>query len=288
MSRELSGLEIELHRLPKHPLLGPHIDRRGRVTFTGLALHEIAGLLDDPAASLLLMAAADLNRTALRTGIEQPDAQLVAPPLRRAYVVQSKLPSTAELETLIQLAVQRRGGTVGRSANAATETLFKERLAFEGLPIRMGGAWTSGVLIDRRKPDGVYPDPATGLAPELYLEVKKVNRVRDDIQKRLYEIAEASLEVKFLYGNLRLSGLERGELLTDKTRNDVRAILRRSITSSRPAVVALLICRTEELEIARRYRAGAEAFIDRLFFADEIDECLAFLATIAPPLASGV
>lgn len=288
MSRELSDLEVELQKLPKHPLLGPHVDRRRRVTFARLELHEIAGLLGDRAASLLLMAAADLNRTALRTGIEQPDAQLVAPPLRRAYVVQSKLPTIADLDTLIQLALQRRGGTVGRSANAATETLFKDRLAFEGLPIRMGGAWTSGILIDRRKPDGVYPDPATGLGPELYLEVKKVNRVRDDIQKRLYEIAEASLEIKFLYGNLRLSGLERGDLLTDDTRNEARAILRRSITSSRPAVVALLICRTEELTIARRYRPAAEAFIDRLFFADEIDECLAFLATIAPPLAAGL
>lgn len=287
MSRELSDLEGELQRLPKHPLLAPHIDRRGRITFTRLELHEIAGLLSDRAAALLLMAAADLNRTALRTGIEQPDAQLVAPPLRRAYVVQSQLPTMAELETLIQLALQRRGGTVGRSTNAATETLFKDRLAFEGLPIRMSGAWTSGILIDRRKPDGVYPDPATGLSPELYLEVKKVNRVRDDIQKRLYEIAEASLEVKYLYGKLRLSGLARRNLLTDDARNDSRAILRRSITASKPAVVALLICRTEELEIARRYRPGAEAFIDRLFFADEIDDCLAFLATIAPPLAPG-
>jgi hypothetical protein len=39
------------------------------------------------------------------------------------------------------------------------------------------------------------------------LEIKNVQRVADDIQKRLYEIAEASVEMKTLYGLLRLRGL---------------------------------------------------------------------------------
>lgn len=113
--------------------------------------------------------------------------------------------------------------------------------------------------------------------------MKKVNRVRDDIQKRLYEIAEVSLEVKFLYGSLALKGLGLVGLLEDDRREEARAALRTQILASAPVVVALVICRVEELETARRYRAGVEAFIDRIFFADEIEECLAFLATIAPP-----
>ena len=147
----------------------------------------------------------------------------------------------------------------------------------------MRGGWTSGALIERRKPDGVYPDPDTGKAPELYLEVKKINRVRDDIQKRLYEIAQVSVEMKLLYGNLELAGLKLSELLQNSNRSAARKAFRDQITASKPVVAALLICRAEELEIAKRYRAGAEAFLDRVFFPDEIDECIGFLSSIATP-----
>lgn len=265
--------------------MADRVSADGTVDFAELELQDVAAMLADPTASLLLFAAADLNRTALRAGTQQPDAQLVAPPLRRAFVVRTKLPSSADFATLVELALQRRAQTLGRNANAATERLFRERLAFEGLPIRMQGAFTSGLLVDRRKPDGVYPDPNTSAAPKLYLEIKKVNRVRDDIQKRLYEIAEVSLEVKFLYGSLRLSGLGLEQLLSDEERLSARATLREQVTSTGPVVVALLICRQEELAIARRYRPRVEAFIDRLFFADEIDDCLAYLAEITslPP-----
>ena len=280
MRPELVALERELSALRRHPILSAAVDRRGRIRFDGLTLEQIAVLLADSSASLFLFAAAGLNRTALRSGTESPDAQLVAPTLRRAFVVKSQLPPDAEFSTVVELALERRAGTLGRNANAATETLFRDRLAFEGLPIRMRGAWTSGLLVDRRKPDGVFPDPDSGRAPELYLEVKKVNRVRDDIQKRLYEIAEASLEVKFLYGSLRLEGLDRRSLITDDERGEARAQLREQVLAASPCVVALLICRAEELEVARRYRPRAEAFIDRMFLADEIPECLAYLAEI--------
>ena len=280
MPPELRALERDLLELRRHPVLGQAFDRSGRVVFADLVLEDVAALLADSAASLLLLAAAGLNRTALRSGVLAPDAQLVAPPLRRAFVVKSQLPPAADFATVVELALQRRAGTLGRNVNAATETLFRDRLAFEGLPIRMRGAWTSGLLIDRRKPDGVFPDPDTGAPPRLYLEVKKVNRVRDDIQKRLYEIAEVSLEVKFLYGRLQLSGLGLGHLLGDAEREDARAALRDQITASQPRVVALLICRDEELEVARRYRPRAESFIDRVFFADEIDDCLAYLSDV--------
>jgi hypothetical protein len=277
MQPELRALEDELNALRRHRLLAPVIDKGGRIRFSDLALEHVAELLGDAAASLFLLAAADLNRTALRSGTSAPDAQLVAVPLRRAFVVRSQLPRDADFSTVAELALQRRAGTLGRNANAATETLFRDRLAFEGLPIRMQGAWTSGLLVDRRKPDGVFPDPASGHAPQLCLEIKKVNRVRDDIQKRLYEIAEVSLEVKFLYGRLELSGLGLNDLLEASQRDEARAALRQQVVAVQPTVVALLICRTEELEIARRYRPGIEAFIDRLFFADETDACLRFL-----------
>lgn len=282
MQPELRALEREMSSLSEGRLRGL-IDDRGRVNLSALELEQIEILLSDPVASLWLLAAADLNRTALRMGTQQPDAQLVAPHRRRAFVVRTKLPPSVEFATVVELALQRRAATLGRNANAETESLFRDRLAFEGSPVRMGGAWTSGLLVDCRKPDGVYPDPAGGEAPKLYLEVKKVNRVRDDIQKRLYEIAEVSLEVKFLYGSLALKGLGLAGLLEDDRREEARAALRTEILASAPVVVALVICRVEELETARRYRAGVEAFIDRIFFADEIEECLAFLATIAPP-----
>ena len=37
-----------------------------------------------------------------------------------------------------------------------------------------------------------------------------------------------------------------------------------------------LLCPKVEAE---RYREGAEAFVDRVFFQEEIDECLSFLAS---------
>ena len=286
MQPEIRALEAQLASARDHPLLAPLGDPAGTVDFASVSLDDIAAMLGDPTLSLLLLAAADLNRTALRAATEQPDALIVARPLRRAYAVRLKLPEAGDFATLVELALQRRTSTLGRNASAATETLFRDRLAFEGSPIRMQGAHTAGILSERRKPDGVYPDPQTGRAPELYLEIKKVNRVRDDIQKRLYEIAEVSLEVKFLYGNLRLSGLGRATLLDDESRPQAREALRAQILGVQPVVVALLICRPEELEIARRYRPRIEAFIDRLFFADEIEQCLSFLAEVAPP-ASG-
>jgi hypothetical protein len=280
---ELRALEQTLLALHAHPHIAAVLAPDGQLELEQLGLQEIADLLAEPAGALVLMAAANLNRTALRTGVASPDAQLVPRPLRRAFVVRSQLPPRADLRTLVELALVQRRATLGRNVNAQTEALFRDRLVFEGLPIRMRGAWTSGLLIDRRKPDGVFPDPDTGRAPELYLEVKKINRVRDDIQKRLYEIAEASLEMKCLYGRLRLDGLALEQLLRPDDRALAREALRSQIVAAQPVVVALLLCAFEELDHARRYRANAEALIDRLFFADEIDECIAFLAEIAPP-----
>jgi hypothetical protein len=275
---ELQALEGQLKELRHHPTIAKVVSADGQVVLQQLKTEDVAPLLADEAGSLFLMAAADLNRTALRTGILSPDAQLVAPPLRRAFVVRSKLPFQVDFDVVVRLALQRREPTLSRGVNAATETLFRERLEFEGIPIRMKGAYTRGLLIDRRKPDGVYPDPETGRRPQLYLEVKKINRVADDMQKRLYEIAEVSLELKLLYGDVKLQGLDSETLLAPDARADAAKSVRSQIISSNPTVVALILCRTEELERARRYREGAEAFIDRVFFSDEIDDCIAFLA----------
>lgn len=53
------------------------------------------------------------------------------------------------------------------------------------------------------------------------------------------------------------------------------AKLRAQIVKSRPTVKALSLCPKAEAE---KYRAGAEAFIDRLFCQEEIEECLIFFA----------
>jgi hypothetical protein len=109
----------------------------------------------------------------------------------------------------------------------------------------------------------------------VYLEIKNVRRVSDDIQKRLYEIAEASLEMKLLYGTLELRGLGTPDTRTVLEQcSELRAKLRSQIRTSRPTVVVLMLCSKLEAE---RYREGAEAFVDRLFFQEEIDDCLAFL-----------
>jgi hypothetical protein len=54
----------------------------------------------------------------------------------------------------------------------------------------------------------------------------------------------------------------------------LRARLRGQILQARPTVVVLMLCARADAE---RYREGAEAFVDRVFFQEEIEECLAFL-----------
>ena len=113
------------------------------------------------------------------------------------------------------------------------------------------------------------------MAPLLYLEIKNVRRVADDIQKRLYEIAEASLEMKLLYGTVSLQGLAlKDARKVLESPSSFRQDLRRQITASYPRVVVLLLCAREE---AQKYREGAEAFVDRVFFQEEIEGCLAYL-----------
>ena len=74
-------------------------------------------------------------------------------------------------------------------------------------------------------------------------------------------------------------------MLSDEDRGAAQAALRRQIVAASPVVVGLLLTELEHVHYVRRYRAGIEALTDRVFFADEIDECLAYLSDVAPPRA---
>jgi len=183
-------------------------------------------------------------------------------------------------------AVALRGADFGRKSRGGIEQLFRERLATEGIPLLMSPPIRSvpGLLVGRRKPDGVWPDPASGQAPRLYLEIKNVQRVSDDIQKRLYEIAEASVEMKAIYGTLRLRGLNIRTTVNVEGNPELRQKLRAQITASEPIVVTVFLCARAEAE---RYRGGGEAFVDRIFFQEEIEECLVYLKGTMARLRAG-
>ena len=233
--------------------------------------------MTDETAYYFLIAAAGLNRTSLKKAAADETAKIVAKPLRKAFAVEKRLPVIASFADVENSAVVLRRGDLDRRSKGEIEGLFRERLAAEGIPLLMSPPIRQipGILIGKRKPNGVYPDPALGHPPAVYLEIKNVRRVADDIQKRLYEIAEASLEMKLLYGTLELRGLGVLDTRTILEQcSDHRAKLRKQIRASRPAVVVLMLCSKVEAE---RYREGAEAFVDRLFFQEEIEDCIAFL-----------
>jgi hypothetical protein len=81
--------------------------------------------------------------------------------------------------------------------------------------------------------------------------------------------------VKFLYGKLHVEGhalkTTKDVLATPET---YRQRLRAQITVALPVVVVLMLCSRAEAE---KYRSGAQAFVDRVFFQEEIEECLSFL-----------
>ena len=212
-------------------------------------LEEVAELIKDETCYYFLIAAAGLNRTSLKRAMRSEDAQIVHKDLRRAFAVKEHLPLRREFTDVANRAVVLWRADLNRRARGAVEALFRERLKAEGIPILMSPPvrQVPGLLIGKRKPDGVYPDPAEDKAPGIYLEIKNVRRVSDDIQKRLYEVAEASLEMKILYGNLRLEGfgITSTREVLDAT-SDLRARLRDQIRSARPTVVVLFLCARDE------------------------------------------
>ncbi|MDX6436379.1 MAG: hypothetical protein QOK34_1213, partial [Gaiellaceae bacterium] len=60
MPPDLRQLERDLLALRQRPELRGYVDPAGRIDFSTLTLDDLAALLADPTASLLLMAAADL------------------------------------------------------------------------------------------------------------------------------------------------------------------------------------------------------------------------------------
>lgn len=272
--------EIEALRLHRSiaGLVNGDVVRLGELT-----TQQVSELIKGQGAGYyLLIAAAGLDRTAIKRALKSPDAQLVVSRLRRSHVIRDLLPLSGSFSSFADTAIALRVRDLQRRKAGTTEALFRQRLEAESIPVLMSPPIRSvpGILIGRRKPDGVYPDPASGQAPMVYLEVKQVRRVSDDIQKRLYEIAEVSLEMKLLYGSLNLRGLELSTTVGIAGSAHIRQQFREQIRASRPTVVALLLCAREEAE---RYRAGAEAFIDRIFFQEEIDECIAFLRAETAP-----
>jgi hypothetical protein len=256
-------------------ILSPHI-RGDEIQLANLTLDEVGELIQDEAGYYLLIAAAGLNRTSLKRAMKEPDAQIVSARQRKAFAIRKRLPTSGSFQATAETSAALREADLRRKGRGEVEQLFRERLKEEGIPVLMSPPTrrVPGLLIGKRKPDGVYPDPESGRPPKLYLEVKSIRRVADDIQKRLYEIAEASLEMKAIYGDLRLEGLRVTDTSTVECSPDLRARLREQITASDPVVVALFICPRNEAE---RYRLGAETFIDRIFFQEEIRDCLDFL-----------
>lgn len=89
--------------------------------------------------------------------------------------------------------------------------------------------------------------------------------------------------MKLLYGNVDLKGLGIASTL-DFDQAQIAGKLSQAIAGSTPVVVGLFLCPRAEAE---RYRVGAQAFVDRVFFQEEIEECIAFLKAViaAHPLA---
>ena len=273
---ELVAFRDDVGRLIEHPILRAH--RRGdEVRLGDLTREEIKALSAKRGPGYyLLIAAAGLNRTTLKRSMAEPEAMIVAPRERQAFAIQQRLPVRISFRETAAKAVALRRGDLSRKTIGGIEGLFRERLAAERIPLLMSPPIrrVRGLLVRERKPDGVYPDPAENRPPRVYFEIKNVRRVADDIQKRLYELAEASLEMKALYGKLELRGLDIRDPSTVTADSSHRDAIRRQIIASLPIVVGLFLC---PCHAAERYRRGAEAFIDRVFFQEEVDACLDFL-----------
>ena len=273
---ELEEFRRDVDALTDHPILRVH--RRGDDVRLGeLTRSEVAQLIKGRGAGYyFLIAAARLNRTALKKAAAEPEAMIVAARERPAFAIQRRLPMRVSFRETAANAVTLRRGDLGRKSSGGIEGLFRERLHAEGIRLHMSPPVrrVPSMLVRQRKPDGVYPDPAENRPPRVYLEIKNVRRVADDIQKRLYELAEASIEMKVLYGTVHLRGLDIHDPSRVAPDSEYRDAIRRQIVATVPTVVGLFLC---PRELAERYRAGAEAFIDRVFFQEEVDECLAFL-----------
>lgn len=273
---ELEDFRKRSEALARHRILEDAI-HDDEVQLSRLSLEDIDELMrGEEEGYYFLIAAAGLNRTSLKAASGTPEAKIVQPRLRKAFGIKESLPLRVSFSATLQKSVTLRAADLKRKRRGAVEALLRDRLRAEGIPLYMSppARKVPALLISQRKPDGVYPDPASGQPPRVYLEIKNVRRVADDIQKRLYEIAEASLEMKALYGKLHLRGLDLKSTMGVAENAELQARLRSQVINARPVVVAFLICPRAQAE---RYRSGAETFIDRVFFQEEIEECIEYL-----------
>lgn len=270
----------EIEGFRQHPLIQPHLND-DIIDLKALSLDAIATIAKNrstTAGYYFLLGATTLNRTTIKTQRKSaseagvPKQHLLAHVLKASFI-------PMKFSSVVERAVSDRSRTLTRASSGRFEELFRDLLNSEGVGVVMstkGNVVTvPGLLVKRRKPDGAYPDPRTGAAPQIYLEVKNVKRVSDDIQKRLYEIAQVSLEMKSLYGSLDLKGMNATPSDVMRDTSTYRAQMRQAITATLPVVVGLLMCSKKEAE---PYREGIEAFVDRIFFApDETLACIEFL-----------
>ena len=280
----IEAFRTDVEALRQHPLIVPHLEGDA-LDLTQLSLEDVAELAGKGQTTgyYFLLAATPYSRQTIKDLLKTLPKEAVPSKQRRAYVLKQSLQAT-NFAAVAGQAVADRSRTMSRTKSGSFENLFRDYLREEGVDITMSGEGNvvsvPGLLIKQRKPDGAYPNPRSGQAPLIYLEVKNVKRVSDDIQKRLYEIAQASLEMKTLYGNLELRGMGATLAEASSQTSAYRARMREAITASTPVVVGLLLCSKTQAE---PYREGIEAFVDRVFFArEETGECLEFLkATIA-------
>lgn len=279
---ELDDFERRIRNLPEDPVL-LRLVKGDEIKLGELSLSDVNELARKDVGYYFLVSAAGLNRTSLKRAMRSAPAKILRPELRKAFALKEHLPLIASLGAIVEKAVALRERDLRRKRRGAVEELLRERLEAEGIPLLMSPPVRRipGLLIRQRKPDGIYPDPATGKPPKILLEVKSIRRVADDIQKRLYEIAETSLEMKALYGRLRIVGFDLAETGRVGEDSALRQRMRRQITDSYPVVVAFFICPKSDAE---RYREGAEAFIDRVFFQEEVEDCIEFLREIVESL----
>lgn len=162
---ELEEFRRQVKLLRSDPAIAATETVDGRFALSKLGLEDVARLLrDDACGYYFMLAATELNRTSLRKGAAEGEAQLVTPRMRKAFAVRVRLPVSADFETIASSATSLRHGDLQRKARGQTEQYFRGRLEAEDVPILMSPPRREvpGVVIGRRKPDGVWPDPKSG------------------------------------------------------------------------------------------------------------------------------
>ena len=172
-----------------------------------------------------------------------------------------------------------------RRGRATSHVRFDEATGVVPLPLLPGDTEGSAASIT---PDGRFIAGFSGDDAVFWDENGEVHGIADTLEAAGVDLGGfrprgsgpfASIRIvadgKLLYGSLELRGL--GMTSTKavlESTSALRAKLQSQIRKARPTVVALLLCSRDQAE---RYRDGAQAFVDRVFFQEEIEDCLSFL-----------